>query len=65
MTKLEALAAIADALDCLAGWDQLLETLDAHADRLDIDPDPIGRYVVLLDAAARTLIRQLEKEVVR
>ncbi len=65
MNKLEALAAVADCLDCLAGWDRLLEALDANATELGINPDPIGRHVVLLDAAARHVIHQLEAEVVK
>lgn len=65
MTALEAIAELGDALDCLANWDRLLEAFDATPSELEIDPDPIGRHLCCLDAAARTILRQLEGQMVR
>jgi hypothetical protein len=65
VTPIEAMTAIADALDCLRNWDTLVEALHEDADMLGIDASPLGQAVCVLDHRARLVLRQLEEEFVK
>lgn len=65
MNLLVAADRIASALECLDGWDRLVDDLEADTELAElINVDRIGRSICLLDAAARLALRELERQLV-
>jgi hypothetical protein len=64
LTALDAFVAIGEALDCLLGWNDVLDALDASPE-LGIDTDDMARALCSFHAYGHAALRAVERQAMR